>query len=184
MAGRPASADAHAALVRSDPAAGATLDTPPTEIRIWFAEPLETSYTGAQLLDATGTPVAGTTVAIDPDDRQELVLTPPPDLPDGPYTVAWRTLSAADGHTLAGYFGFRVGAGTESGFVPTAGRDGNETVRALTRGLALLGLAAVLAIAPVTLEYSIRPCGPNRRSAPHCSSCCVATRWSPRWWRC
>jgi copper transport protein len=145
------SADAHAALVRSDPTAGATLDTPPTEIRIWFAEPLETSYTGAQLLDVTGTPVSETTVAIDPDDRQELVLTPPPDLPDGPHTVAWRTLSAADGHTLAGYFGFRVGAGTESGFVPTAGRDGNETGRALTRGLALLGLAAVLAIAPVTL---------------------------------
>jgi copper transport protein len=146
-----ATADAHAALVRSDPAAGASLDTPPTEIRIWFAEPLEASYTGAQLLDATGTPVPGATAAIAPDDTQELVLTPPPDLPDGPYTVAWRTLSAADGHTLAGYFGFRVGTGTASGFVPTADPEGNETVRSLTRGLALLGLAAVLALAPVTL---------------------------------
>src|SRR3954452_13791254 len=122
-------ANAHAALVRSDPAAGVSLDRPPTEIRIWFAEPLEASYTGAQLLDVTGAPVPGTTVAIASDDNQALVLTPPANLPDGPYTVAWRTLSAADGHTLQGYFGFRVGAGTESGFVPTTGPEGNETAR-------------------------------------------------------
>src|SRR3954465_15932635 len=74
-------ADAHAALVRSDPAAGASLETPPTEIRIWFAEPLEASYTGAELLDTEGAPVRGTTVTIAPDDDQELVITPPLDLP-------------------------------------------------------------------------------------------------------
>jgi copper transport protein len=168
LAGRSAvsTAEAHAALVRSDPTAGASLDTPPAEIRIWFAEPLEVSYTGAELLDATGTPVPGTTVAIASDDKQELVLTPPSDLPDGPYTVAWRTLSAADGHTLTGYFGFRVGAGTEGGFVPTAGPEGNETVRALTRGLALLGLAAVLAIAPVSLVVF----DPTARAVPSSGS--------------
>ena len=148
--GAPA-AQAHAALVRSDPAAGASLDAPPAEIRIWFSEPLETSYTGADLLDATGNPVAAATVAIAPDEDHQLILTPPSGLADGPYTVAWRTLSAADGHTLQGYFGFRIGAGTERGFVPAAAQEGNETVRALTRGLALLGLAAVLAIAPITL---------------------------------
>jgi copper transport protein len=143
-------AQAHAALLRSDPAAGAHLDTPPAAIRMWFAEPLETSYTGADLLDAAGNPVAAT-VAIAPDDDHQLVLTPPSGLADGAYTVAWRTLSAADGHTLQGYFGFRIGAGTASGFVPIAAPEGNETIRALTRGLALLGLAAVLALAPITL---------------------------------
>ena len=144
-------AEAHAALVRSEPSAGAHLDTPPGEIRMWFAEPLETSYTGADLLDAKGNPVSGASVAIAPRDDQELILTPPADLPDGPYTVAWRTLSAADGHTMSGYFGFRIGGGTASGFVPTAGSPGDEIARPLTRGLALVGLASLLAMAPVIL---------------------------------
>ena len=108
------------------PPAGASLDTPPTEIRIWFAEPLEALLHRRAAARCHRDPVAGATAAIAPDDDQELVLTPPPDLPDGAYTVAWRTLSAADGHTLAGYFGFRVGAGTASGFVPAAGSRGER----------------------------------------------------------
>ena len=123
--GAPA-AQAHAALVRSDPAAGASLDAPPTR------DPDVVRRTAGDVLyrrgsaRCAGNPVPGTTVAIAPDDRHELILTPPPDLPDGAYTVAWRTLSAADGHTMAGYFGFRVGAGTARGFVPAAAQRGTR----------------------------------------------------------
>jgi copper transport protein len=52
-------AAAHAAFVRSDPAAGAVLPQSPPEIRIWFAEPLEARFTRAQVLDAAGVPLAG-----------------------------------------------------------------------------------------------------------------------------
>ena len=66
--------------------------------------------------------------------------------------MAWRTLSAADGHTMPGYFGFRIGAGAGESFVPTAGAAGaSDALRTITRGLALIGLAALLGIAPVTL---------------------------------
>ena len=51
-----APATAHAALVRSDPPAGATLERPPDQIRMWFAEPLETTYTGADLRTPRGIP--------------------------------------------------------------------------------------------------------------------------------
>jgi copper transport protein len=144
---------AHAALVSSDPTAGAILDQAPREIRLRFSEPLEASYTGADLLDATATAVAGVTTEIAPGSDHELLIALPADLPHGGYTVAWRTLSAADGHTLQGYFGFQVGAGSGAVSEPVAfnASAANETVRALTRGLALIGLAMVLAIAPVTL---------------------------------
>ncbi|MGH2617906.1 MAG: copper resistance protein CopC, partial [Thermomicrobiales bacterium] len=149
----PAGVAAHAALARSNPAAGATLAEPPVELRLEFTEPLEPAFTGADLLDASGAAVPGISVSIAPENDRHLIVVPPPGLPDGAYTVAWRNLSAADGHTLQGYFGFRIGeegSVGEAAFAAPAA-SGSESVRALTRGLALIGLAALLAIAPVTL---------------------------------
>ena len=144
--------DAHAALARSTPPAGATLADPPTEIRLWFTEPLEQRYTRAQVLNATGDVLPEARSAIAPDDDRSLIVTLPPDLPDGGYTVAWRSLSAADGHTLDGYFGFQVGAGIAANAMPAASSPSmNDTPRTLTRAIALIGLTALLAIAPVTL---------------------------------
>jgi copper transport protein len=144
-------ARAHAALERSDPAAGAVLAEAPSEIRLWFSEPLEAAYTGADLLDGAGAVVPGVSTAIAADDHYLLIITPP-HLSNGGYTVAWRSLSSADGHTLQGYFGFSVGDGGDGKPVGAAAvSGGNEGARALSRGLALLGLAAVLAIAPMLL---------------------------------
>jgi copper transport protein len=152
LVGMVSDARAHAALVRSDPPAGATLPTAPATIRLWFTEPLEARYTQAQVRNMTGEPVAGVSSAVAADDDHQLVVTLPADLPDGGYTVAWRTLSAADGHTLEGYFGIRVGAGAAPGSAPAmATSQANDTPRGLTRALALIGLAALLAIAPVAL---------------------------------
>jgi copper transport protein len=151
-AAAPADVAAHAALARSDPAAGTSLAEPPAEIRLTFTEPLESAYSGAELLDGAGQMVPNVTVAISAQNAHEMVVTPAAPLPDGNYTVAWRTLSAADGHTLQGYFGIAVGVPASAGsVVATPDAPGNETLRAFSRGLALLGLAALLALAPVTL---------------------------------
>src|SRR5215210_4931971 len=75
--------EAHAALVRSDPPAGAVLPDAPSTIRLWFTEPLEARYTQAQVLNASGEPVAGVSSAITPEDDHALVVTLPTDLPDG-----------------------------------------------------------------------------------------------------
>jgi len=155
----PGSAEAHAALERSEPTAGDVLSDPPQDVRIWFSEPLEPSYSGANLLDGTGAEISGTVAEVSAENDHELVMALPPDLPDGVYTVVWRNLSAADGHTLQGYFGFRVGAGVGSAFVPRDAGAGNETLRAVSRGLALIGLAAMLALVPmlvVVLEPVVR----------------------------
>ncbi|MFN8590983.1 MAG: copper resistance protein CopC [Thermomicrobiales bacterium] len=158
---RPADVSAHATLVRSEPAAGATLSAAPETIRLWFSEPLEHTFTRAELLDSSGSPVAGVVTTIPPDHSRELVLALPGTLPPGQYTVAWRTLSAADGHTLQGYFGFGIGVAGDSRTAATVASDATlETWRGLSRGLALIGLALVLAIAPMTLfvlDPGLRP---------------------------
>lgn len=144
-------AAAHAALDRSDPSSGAVLPEPPAEARLHFTEPLEPRFTRADLLDAAGQPVAGAASQVAPDNDHVLILTLPADLPDGGYTVAWRNLSAADGHTLQGYFGFAVGAGGAPGALAPEQATTPDAPREVSRGLALIGLALLLAIAPLTL---------------------------------
>ncbi len=127
------------------------LPAAPSEVRIWFTEPLEPRFTRADLLDATGQPIPGGASQVAPDNDHLLILTLPPDLPYGGYTVAWRNLSAADGHTLQGYFGFAIGAGGAPGAVAPELSAAPDAPRELSRGLALIGLALLLAIAPLTL---------------------------------
>lgn len=149
IAGREQAA-AHAALDRSDPPAGAVLSESPGEIRLWFTEPLEVAFTGADLLDASGQPVPGTRARIATDNPYLLLLTLP-GLADGPYTVAWRTLSSADSHTLEGYFGFSVGVAGAAAPLGEGSGATTDRARELTRGFALVGLAALLAVAPIVL---------------------------------
>jgi copper transport protein len=148
----PTSVEAHAAFARSEPPAGAVLPESPPEIRIWFTEPLEPDFSQAALLDASGNAVARAVSAVDASDRYQLVVSLANPLPNGSYTVAWGNVSAADGHTLQGYFGFRVGAGVEGAAEVTAsGTTGNQTLLTISRWLAILGLAALIAIAPLVL---------------------------------
>jgi copper transport protein len=106
---------AHANLIRSTPAANASIAASPPEIRIWFTEPLESAYSRITLRDSTGEVMAVAPGRIDPDDAMQMFL--PLDtvaLPDGLYTVAWRTVSAADGHASEGSFAFGIGVAVEN----------------------------------------------------------------------
>ena len=107
---RPAGpiATAHAQLVSSSPGAGEVVATPPTELRLVFSEPLDARSSSLDLLDAGGQPVRRGIGAPDPADPYALVATVTR-LPHGTYTVSWRTLSAADGHTASGFFTFSIG---------------------------------------------------------------------------
>jgi copper transport protein len=103
-----APANAHANLTRSDPPANAALDTSPAEIRLWFTEPLEPDFSRVTLRDQTGAVIETPPAQTDADDPHQLALMPGA-LPDGLYTVAWRVVSAADGHATEGSFAFGVG---------------------------------------------------------------------------
>lgn len=98
---------AHALLLRSTPAPNAMLARAPASIELWFSEPLEPALSGARLL-AEGLQEVPTSGAIfDPADPSHIVV-PISALEPGFYTVAWKTLSRADGHEARGSFPFTV----------------------------------------------------------------------------
>src|SRR3712207_9475059 len=86
---------AHAFLESSDPAANAVLPTAPQSITLTFTEPLETSYSRAELFDETGAQVPGATSTIGPQPRTMTVAIPP-GLGNGTYSLLWRTLSTVE----------------------------------------------------------------------------------------
>ncbi len=111
LAGSTRTADAHAFLERSDPQANAVLPTQPTDVRLWFTEPLEPDYSRAQLFDATGALVPTDASRIGANN--ELLLTLPQNLPTGTYSVQWRNISTADGHPQQGYLPFTIGGSSD-----------------------------------------------------------------------
>src|SRR5829696_8485918 len=103
---------AHAFLESSDPAANAVLPTAPQAITLTFTEPLERSYSRAELFDETGTLVPGATSTVGPQPRTMTVQIPA-GLGNGTYSLLWRTLSTADGHTAQGYLPFTIGTAAD-----------------------------------------------------------------------
>ena len=82
--------------------------TAPATIRLVFSEPIDPAGTPLDLLDSNGRTIVSATGAPDAADPYSLVA-PVPNLADGIYTVQWRALSAADGHTTSGFLTFGVG---------------------------------------------------------------------------
>jgi copper transport protein len=151
---------AHAFLESSEPTANAVLPTAPQSVTLTFTEPLEMSYSRAELFDETGALVPGATATIGPEPRSMTVAIPP-GLANGTYSLLWRTLSTVDGHTAQGYLPFTIGTDADVRIVAppavetTAGAL-PEWALSVARWLALLGMAAVAAVWPVWL-FVVRP---------------------------
>ncbi len=102
-------AEAHALLRSSVPERGAVLRRAPDAVTLTFTEPPEPAFSAIHVLDRGGRPVE--TGAAETVPGQLLSLRVPLDgLPDGIYTVAWRTVSLLDGHVTGGTFEFGIGA--------------------------------------------------------------------------
>lgn len=156
----PQAAAAHALVIASDPAAGATLASAPTIVSLTFGEAPDLKLTTIKVLDAggkdqTSSPIQGVSGSA---TQLRVPLKP---LPDGVYTVAWRTVSAVDGHVAAGSFAFGVGVTPES---PAPGSDGSGTTSpsaspaaVVTRWVLYLGLIALFGVAFVGFAVEPRP---------------------------
>jgi methionine-rich copper-binding protein CopC len=126
---------AHEELVASEPAAGATLETPPTEVVLTFSGELAPE-SGFVVLDPAGEEVGTGELDLDVAERNilrgDVVIAD-----DGTYTVSW-TAVAADEHPEEGTYTFVVGAAAEQPNTALA-----RPSPALPAGLALLMLAVV-----------------------------------------
>lgn len=108
-------ADAHNALLGTDPADGSTVDAPPASITLTFDQPAQALGTEIVVLGPDGSTVSeGTAELVDNTVSQALAA----DLPAGAYSVEWRVTSA-DGHPLSGALAFTAASGA-AGAVPAA----------------------------------------------------------------
>ena len=97
---------AHSGLQRAEPPVESTLKRAPSEIKLYFSEPLEQGYSKVRVKDAAGVQVDRQDAHVDPSNPLLLRVTLRP-LEHGAYTVIWRVLSV-DSHVTEGRFTFRV----------------------------------------------------------------------------
>jgi copper transport protein len=141
--GLPLIASAHALAQTSDPAPGATLGSSPAAVTITFGETPDASLSMITVVDTTGsswTAGASAPVSGKPDE----LSVPLKHLPNGVYTVTWRTVSAVDGHSAAGSFAFGVGVSPASA-PPTPSTVASPPPSALAVAMRWLFLAGIIA---------------------------------------
>lgn len=131
---------AHANPLRMEPPPNSVLDTAPTEIRIWFSEPLEPSFSKINLRDKDGNILNTSATQIDPNDPSQMSMSPGK-LTHGLYTVVWRVLSVADGHPTLGSYPIVIGDASLLQGVTNQADDAIRPDSALIRWMNLISLA-------------------------------------------
>jgi copper transport protein len=99
---------AHALLLRSNPASNAVLEQAPAQVELFFSEAVEANLSTVSVLDSNGKSVDLGDVRVDPSDPTRMTVSLG-SLLDGVYTVAWKAISAIDGHLTSGSFPFAIG---------------------------------------------------------------------------
>ena len=102
----PGAAAAHAIILESEPAAGATLAEPPVRIYLRFNSKLEKRLSRVTLTAADGRPVP-VAVKTDGSEKPDRIVLPLGSLRPGAYVVRYKVL-AADGHITEGVLRFTV----------------------------------------------------------------------------
>lgn len=156
----PGGVAAHALLRESVPAPGSTLGRSPDSVLLTFTERPDLRLTSIRVLDSGGADhVTGDVFEGDPAG-ENVVGVRTGDLPDGVYTVSWRTVSAVDGHISAGSFAFGIGVAPPSG-PPDAGAGGVGQVGSppaiAARWILYLGLIVLIGAAFAAVAVARRP---------------------------
>ncbi len=133
---------AHANLVRAEPPADSVVATSPPSLRLWFSEALEPGFSDVRVLNAARQQVDKGDSRVAIDDRTSLTISLPT-LEPGVYTVAWRTLSAVDGHPASGAYSLAIGVQTAPEAAAPVDSVGAAAFEAPARWLGYLGAAAI-----------------------------------------
>jgi copper resistance protein C len=100
------SAQAHARLQSSDPAAGSTLASAPKGVRLKFNEAVEPAFSTIKVIDGKNAELTLQHAVVEKGDPSVLTVALPP-LASGTYHVRWSTMTR-DSHKTKGEFIFQV----------------------------------------------------------------------------
>jgi len=145
-------AAAHAVLIESNPADGATIERAPSTITLRFNEPV--SLTWLRLLDGDGTEI---TPASPAQARDAVVtLTPPDSLSRGWYVLSFRVVSL-DSHPVSGSIAFHVGEVAEGIERPRVANEAatSHMVSALAWILRALRYGGILLAAGLAMQLAL-----------------------------
>jgi methionine-rich copper-binding protein CopC len=102
----PNDARGHAYPEHADPKVGATINTSPDRVRIWFDSELEPAFSTIMVHNAESTMVNNKDGRVNPTDATLLEVSVPR-LPPGKYRVIWSVV-ARDGHLTSGDYTFSI----------------------------------------------------------------------------
>ena len=104
----PATAAAHAYLVKTVPSQNSILDTAPRSVQLTYDEAVEPRFATISVTDAHGRQLTTAAVSRSPANPDTLVVPLKPHLREGWYLIYWRAISV-DGHPVQGAYEFGVG---------------------------------------------------------------------------
>jgi copper transport protein len=113
---------AHPVYVDSSPKPFQGVSSSPTEVNVFFSEPIELDYSSIRVLGPDGSTVDLNDPHNVEADTASIGVTLQPDLPEGEYTVTTSVLSAVDGHVVGETFTFGVGTAVQQ----QTGADGQQ----------------------------------------------------------
>src|SRR5713226_2295160 len=144
LAAAPA-ARGHALLRQSEPPDGAVLQLPPDRVVITFTEEPESALSVMKVVDSSGHEVKTGPVGVVAGQSLSLQLRLST-LPQGIYTVTWRTVSRVDGHVTGGAFAFGVGI-APAGMTPQPATPPPPILDVVARWIFYVGLSALIGAA-------------------------------------
>lgn len=97
----------HNHLTKSTPSADETVKDSPTQIRLWFNEKPEASFSSVSVLTADSTKLDVVGKAHTTNDTLSVAADVTKPLTKGKYMIVWRT-AGKDGHAVRGRFSFSV----------------------------------------------------------------------------
>lgn len=131
----PAAVLAHASLVTSDPAEGATLAASPATITATFAEAFDTTRSSMHLLGADGATLAANGPAT-ASTAMSMTISGFGMLAAGAYSVQWTTITPNDSGIERGTFAFTVRASASGASTPPSGVPGAAATAPASPGAA------------------------------------------------
>lgn len=134
-------AQAHGIVQRTEPEANTSAGAAPRQVVLSFSEPADAALSSGVVTDRSDQAVS-TASGLSADGRRMTITLPP--IPNGIYTVRWRALWPADGHSTSGYFLFAVGESAPTG---SSGRAGPPPLQVAFRWVAFLGALVVAGVA-------------------------------------
>lgn len=136
---------AHAALLQAAPTPNGfyPADNPPTQVTLTFSEEVIPAFAAIRVLNRAGEAMDNGDVQTANPEQTALTISLK-SLPTGLYTVAWKVVSAIDGHSTSGSYVFGVGVLPANQFSTTAPRLSLSSLGArwltLTGQVLLMGL--------------------------------------------